>query len=194
VETVFSILIGVGLAAACGFRVFVPLLALSIAARSGHVPLSPDFAWIESIPAIAALGTATLLEVGAYYVPWLDHALDVVATPAAVLAGVVATAAVVTEASPVLRWGVAVIAGGGLAGVVQGATVLARLKSGATTAGLGNPIVATGELVGSAVQSFLAIALPVLAVVAILVLVAIVFTTAHRVLFGRPRRIPNEPS
>jgi len=193
VETVFSILIGVGLAAACGFRVFLPLLALSVAAHGGHVPLSSDFAWIASTPALVALATAAVVEVGAYYVPWLDHALDVVATPAAVFAGVVATAAVVTDISPVVRWGVAIIAGGGIAGAVQGATVLTRLKSGVTTGGLANPVVATGELAASAVQSFLAIVLPVLALVGILVMLAVVFTAARRILFGRPRRVRNEP-
>jgi hypothetical protein len=192
-ETILSILIGVGLAAACGFRVFVPLCALSIAARGGHVPLSADFSWLGSTPALVALATATVFEVVAYYVPWLDHALDVVATPAAVFAGVVATAAVVTDLSPVVRWGVAIIAGGGIAGAVQGATVLARVKSGATTAGLGNPVVATGELVGSAVQSFLAIVLPVLALIGILILLTIVFTAARRVLFGRPRHARGQP-
>lgn len=186
-DTIVSILVGVGLAAACGFRVFVPLLALSIAAKGGHVPLSSDFSWIASTPALIALATATVLEVGAYYVPWLDHALDVVATPAAVLAGAVATAAVVTDLGPVLRWGIAIVAGGGLAGAVQGATVLTRIKSGATTAGVANPVVATGELVGSAVQSFFAIVLPVLAVVGIVIVLALVFAAARRVLFGRPR-------
>jgi hypothetical protein len=186
-ETVISVLIGVGLAAACGFRVFLPLCALSIAAKGGHVPLSSDFAWVASNAALVALATASVLEIVAYYVPWMDHALDVVATPAAVFAGVMATAAVVTEIPPVVRWGVAVIAGGGIAGAVQGATVLTRLKSGVTTGGLANPVVATGELVGSAVQSFLAIVLPILALVAILVMLAVVFTMARRVLFGRFR-------
>jgi hypothetical protein len=186
-ETLVSILIGVGLAAACGLRVFVPLLVLSVAARSGHVPLSQDFSWIASTPALVALATATVLEVSAYYVPWLDHVLDAIGTPAAVLAGVIATAAVVGDLPPVLRWSLAVVAGGGLAGTVQGATVLARLKSGVTTGGLANPVVATGELLGSTVTSVLAIVLPLLAFVLVVALVLVVFAVTRRVLFGRNR-------
>jgi hypothetical protein len=186
-ETLLSIVVGVGLAAACGFRVFVPLLVLSLASRSGHVPLNGDFAWVASTPALVALATATVLEVAAYYVVWLDHALDAVATPAAVLAGVVATAAVVGDMPPVLRWALALLAGGGAAGAVQGATVLTRLKSGATTAGLANPVVATGELVGSVATSVLAIVVPLVALAAVVSMLAIVYSVTRRVLFGRPR-------
>jgi hypothetical protein len=137
VDTVASIFAGVGLAAACGFRVFVPLLVLSIAATLDVIPLAGDFAWIATTPALVALATATIMEIAAYYSPWLDHALDVVATPAAVLAGVITTAAVVSELSPVLRWTLAIVGGGGVAGAVQGATVLLRLKSGVIDGGDG---------------------------------------------------------
>jgi hypothetical protein len=186
-ETLVGVLVGVGLAAACGFRVFLPLLVLSVAARAGHVPLADDFSWVATMPALIALGSATVLEVGAYYVPWLDHALDAIATPAALFAGVIATASVVTDLPQVVRWGLAVVAGGGLAGVVQGATVLTRLKSGATTAGIGNPVVATAELIGSTVTSVLAVLVPLLAVVAVVAMLAVVFAVTRRVLFGRPR-------
>lgn len=184
-DTIVSILAGIALAAACGFRVFVPLLVLSVAARTGHIPIAPDFEWIASMPALVALATATVLEVGAYYVPWLDHALDTVATPTAMLAGVVATAAVVADLPPVLRWGLAVVAGGGIAGTVQGATVLTRLKSGAVTAGLANPLVATIELAGSLVTALLAVALPLLAVALIVALLAWMYRTSRRIFFGR---------
>src|SRR6185503_12680871 len=118
-ETVLSICVGIGLSAACGFRIFVPLLALSIAALSGHVHLSSGFAWIGTTPALIALSVATALEIAAYYVPWLDHALDTIATPAAVIAGTMTTAALVTDVSPFLKWTLAIIAGGGAAGLVQ---------------------------------------------------------------------------
>jgi hypothetical protein len=184
-ETLVGILIGIALAAACGFRVFVPLLVLSIASRTGHVPLAHDFQWISSMPALVALATATVVEIVAYYVPWLDHALDVVATPSAVLAGVIATAAVVGDLPPVLRWGLAVIAGGSAAGTVQGATVLARLKSGTLTAGHANPIVATIELAGSVVTSVLAVVFPILAVVLVVLLLTWIYRTTRKFFFGR---------
>lgn len=180
VETATSIFAGVGLAAACGFRVFVPLLVLSIAAALGAIPLSNDFSWLATTPALVALATATVMEIAAYYVPWLDHALDVVATPAAVLAGVVTTAAVITDMSPVLRWALALVAGGGVAGAVQGATVLVRLKSGVTTAGVANPLVSTGETASSTVTSVLAVIVPLIAFLLVLALVAFLIVMARR--------------
>jgi hypothetical protein len=169
-ETVLSIALGVGLAAACGFRVFVPLLVAGIAARSGHLDLSPGFAWLEGDGALLALGVATVFEVLAYSVPWLDHLLDAVATPAAVVAGVVASAAVFVDLPPVLRWGAALILGGGAAGAVQAGTVLARLKSTLLTGGAGNVVVALLELAGAALLSLLAILAPALVLLALALL------------------------
>jgi hypothetical protein len=193
IGTLVGILVGIALSAACGFRVFVPLLVLGIAGRVGHVSLAGDFHWITSVPALVALGTATVVEIVAYYVPWLDHALDTIATPAAVLAGVFATAAVVGDLPPVLRWGLAIVAGGGAAGTVQGATVLARLKSGAMTAGLANPIVATAELTGSVVTSVLAVLAPLLAVALIVLLLVWIYRTSRRFFFGRGALAPSAP-
>src|SRR2546423_1350380 len=125
-ETLLSLLIGIGLSAACGFRVFVPLLILSIASLTGHVTLASSFAWLGSYPALIAFAVATCLEIAAYYVPWIDNLLDSIATPAAVVAGTIITASLVAHLDPFLRWTLAVIAGGGVAGLVQGATVLTR--------------------------------------------------------------------
>ena len=77
--TILSVLTGIGLAAACGFRVFVPLLALGLAGRAHLLPLNESFAVLSTLPTLIALGTAALVEVAAYYVPWLDNALDVAA-------------------------------------------------------------------------------------------------------------------
>ena len=184
-ETLIGVFIGIALSAACGFRVFVPLFVLGIAGRVGHVPLAGDFHWITSTVALIALGTATVVEIVAYYVPWLDHALDTIATPAAVLAGVLATASVIGDLPPAVRWGLAIIAGGSAAGTVQGATVLARLKSGTMTAGLANPVVATAELAGSVVMSILAVLAPLIAVALIVVLLVWVYRTTRRIFFGR---------
>ena len=169
-ETALSIALGVGLAAACGFRVFVPLLAAAVAARTGHVHLAPGFAWLASDGALVALGAATALEVLAYAVPWLDHLLDAIATPAAVAAGVVASAAVFVDLPPVVRWGAAVILGGGAAGAVQAGTVVARLKSTLFTGGAGNVVVALLELAGAALLSLLAILAPALVLLALVLL------------------------
>ena len=158
-----SVAVGIGLAAACGFRLFVPFLVLGIAARLGEVPLTSGFAWLASNEALLALTVATVLEAAAYKVPWLDHLLDLLASPAAVLAGMLASAAVVTDLPPLLRWGAIVIGGGGAAALVQGMTVLARVKSTVTTGGLGNPLVALWELGSAFVTSVLAVLAPLLA-------------------------------
>lgn len=169
-EILLSILIGIGLAAATGFRVFVPFLVLSIAARSGQVDLSAGFDWIASEAALWTFVVATLLEIGAYYFPWLDNLLDSVATPAAVIAGVVLTAAATGEMSPLLSWSLAILAGGGVAATFQGLTAGTRGISSLTTAGLANPLVATGEVAASTLLSVAAVLLPVVAFVLVVVL------------------------
>lgn len=163
-ETLLALLVGIGLSAACGFRVFVPLLVMSIAAHSGHLELSEGFQWIASDVAVGAFALATVLEIVAFYVPWLDNLLDSIATPAAIIAGTIVTAAMVSDMSPFLKWTLAAIAGGGAAGLVQTATVLTRGASTATTGGLGNPIFATIELGGAFLTSTLAIWLPLVAI------------------------------
>jgi len=163
VETLLSVVLGIGLSAACGFRIFVPFLLTGVAARTGHLTLGDSFAWMSSTPALVVFGVATAIEVGAYYVPWLDHALDVLATPSAVVAGVVMTASVVTGLDPMLKWTLALIAGGGIAATVQAVTVGTRKVSLVTTGGLANPVVSTMELAGSAGLAILAIAIPLLA-------------------------------
>lgn len=164
-EALVSVAVGVALAAACGFRVFVPLLALSAAAYSGHIGLQSGFEWMGSGAALLAFAIATALEVAAYKIPWLDNALDTLATPAALMAGMVVAASVVADLPPLVRWTVVLVGGGGAAGVVQGATVLARLKSTALTGGLGNPILALAELVGAVVTASLALLAPLLAII-----------------------------
>jgi hypothetical protein len=177
-ETMFSILVGLGLAAACGFRIFVPFLVMSAAATTGHLPLAEGFEWIGTRPALIAFGVATLLEVLAFYVPWLDNALDVLAGPATIVAGIVATASVVTDVPPFVRWSVAVVAGGGIAGGFQGGGLLLRSVSTATTGGLGNFVVATFELLGSLLTSVLAIGWPVLVLP---ILALFVFVSVRRI-------------
>jgi len=184
-ETLLSIGIGLGLSAACGFRVFVPLLVASIAAHTGYLTLAPGFEWVGTTQALYAFATATLLEILAYYVPWLDNALDALATPAAVMAGMLIGAAVFTDLPPFLKWSLAIIAGGAAAGMVQGATSLLRLKSTALSGGLANPVVSTLELVGSFVMAIVALMVPVVALLLAVVLCVGAFRLAGRVLFGR---------
>ena len=163
-----SIAVGIGLSAACGFRVFVPLLLVSFASLNGMLPLHAEFEWLATYPALFALGSAALAEVMGYYVPWVDNLLDTVATPAAVVAGTAVSASVLGEdLSPFARWALAVISGGGVAGLVQGGTVAARGASSATTGGAGNVVVSTVENVASVLTTILALIAPVIAVIGV---------------------------
>jgi hypothetical protein len=148
------------------------MLALSASAQAGQVTLAPGFDWIGTQPALIVFAVATVFEIAAYTFPAVDNLLDVVATPAAVIAGTVLTAAVVMELSPLLRWSLALIAGGGVAGIIQTATSTTRAASTATTAGFGNLVVSKAEFIGSATLSFLAVLLPFAALGAALVLIA----------------------
>jgi hypothetical protein len=173
-EVLLSICMGVGLSAACGFRVFVPLLVTSIAANSGHLHLVPAFQWIGTPAGLVTFSVATALEIGGYYIPWLDHFLDMLATPAAVVAGTVLTASMISDVSPFLRWSLAIIAGGGAAATVQAATVVARGFSLAGTGGLGNPLIATVELGGAVMTSILAVLAPFIALALAIMVVGLV--------------------
>ncbi len=180
VHIALALCVGVGMSAACGLRVFVPLLIVGGAARAGALDLAPDFAWAASTPALAGLGVATVIEIVAYYVPWLDHALDVIASPSAVLAGVLVTASLLGEVDPFFRWSLALVAGGGAAGTVQGATVLARAASGLSSAGLANPIVSTAEWVGAAATALVTLLAPPLALLALVIAIAILVRLLQR--------------
>ena len=181
-QSLLSVALGVGLAAAVGLRVFLPLLVVAIAAWAGMLPLSESFQWLGTWPAVLTLAVATVAEIAAYYLPGVDQLLDVVAAPAALVAGSVAAAAVMTDLPPLVKWITAIIAGGGAAGLTQGLSSLIRLKSTVTTGGLGNPIVATGEVGGSLLLSLLAIFMPVLGLVIVVLFLWIAVRTARRLL------------
>ncbi len=191
-ETMLSIFVGVGLSAACGFRIFVPLLIMSIASLSGHLVLSPEFEWIATYPALAAFSIATLFEISAYYIPWVDNFLDAFAVPAATVAGTIVMASVVSDMSPFLKWGLAVIVGGGVAGTIQGFTSITRLVSTATTGGLGNPVVSTAEAGGSVIMSILALTLPIVAVIAVVVIIFFALRKIYVWLSRRNRLQPQQ--
>jgi len=181
-STLFSIALGIGLAAATGFRVFVPLLVAGLAARLGYIPLIDSFAWLQSTPALIALGTAAALETAAFYIPGVDHLLDVVAGPLAIVAGVLTSASVMVDLPPEARWPIALIAGGGIAGLTKAGAALFRVKSTALTGGLGNPAVSTAETAGAATLSILAIAAPIVCALAAIALVVYLFRRTRRAL------------
>ena len=180
IASLLSIALGIGLAAATGFRVFIPLLAAGLAARAGWIPLGEGFSWLAATPALITLGTAALCETLAYYIPGVDHVLDLLAAPASVAAGVVASASVMTDVPASALWPIAIIAGGGIAGLTKGSTALIRAKTGIATLGVGNPVVSTAETVGATGLSILAIALPILCLIVVLALLIWVVRSTRR--------------
>lgn len=196
-STLLSFFLGIGLAAAAGFRVFVPLFALSLAAHFGvdineNWILNENWQWIGSWPAILTLGVATIVEILGYYIPWLDNALDTLAVPLATIAGTMLMGITMVDVdSEVFKWALAIIAGGGTAAAVKGTMSSGRVASTVTTGGTGNFLVSSGETAAASVMSIIAFALPVIA----FVLVLLLFYGIHRTwkfFFNRKKKISDE--
>ena len=171
-ETILGLCIGVGLSAACVFRVFVPLLVMSVASLMGWFEPMKGFEWLAMPAVCMGLAVATVCEIAAYYIPWVDNALDTVSTPAAMIAGTLATMAVSSgEMSQFASWAAAIIVGGGTATAVQMSTVAARGVSTVTTGGIANPVISTGEWIGALVLSVLSFLLPFFVVVLVVCIV-----------------------
>lgn len=192
-DYLIAICAGIGLAAACGFRVFVPLLIMGLGARFGWLGVGDGFAWVATTPALVALTTAAVAEVVIYYVPWLDHALDGIMSPIAVVAGVLVATAVWPDGTPeYLRWTIGLLAGGSAAATAQTSTVASRWTSTLTTGGLTNPIVSTVEATIAFTLAVLAVLLPVLAgIFALLLLFVVVrFVLRRRRAAVAPQPVP----
>jgi len=186
IELAVPIALGVGLAAATGFRVFLPMLIVSAAAYTGHLPLGENFAWLGTPSALIMLSVAALVEILAYYIPGVDNLLDILATPAAVVAGTLVTAAVITDLPPMVKWTTAVIAGGGVAGLTQSVIALLRAKSTILTGGIGNPVIATAELGGSLLVSLLALAAPLIALLVVALFLWLAIRLIRQIMRGAP--------
>ncbi|MES2522677.1 MAG: DUF4126 domain-containing protein [Gemmatimonadota bacterium] len=180
-DSLLPIGVGLCLSAACGFRTFLPLLFVGAASRWGIVPLNGQFEWLASTPGLVVLLSATVAEIVAYFVPFVDNASDVIATPLAIGAGTLMMLTSLGDSSGVIPWALAIILGGGTSGIVQAATVKLRALSSGTTAGTGNAVVAGGELVSASTFSLVALFLPVIAFVVALILLVIVVRVLMRV-------------
>ena len=170
-----GLLLGIGLSAAAGFRVFMPFLCLSAASYFGVWQVPVGMQWAGTLPALILFGTATMVEIAAYYIPWVDNILDTISTPVAVIAGSVLTASALShEVSPMVQWSAGIIAGGATAGIVSSGTAITRVASSVTTGGIANPLLSTSEIGGSVLLSIFAMMLPILT--GCLVLVLLFFT------------------
>jgi len=184
---ILSSFIGIGLAAASGFRVFLPLFAVSLASYLGWIPMNDNFQWLSGLPTLIVTGVATLVEILAYYIPVVDNFLDTVTVPLATVAGSVLFASQFIELGTFPQWALAIIAGGGTAATIAAGFAGTRAASTATTAGIGNNVIATTETAGAGLMSVLSIFLPVIAFILALALLILV------IIFGRKiwRKIRN---
>lgn len=162
---VLSAFIGIGLAAASGFRVFLPLFSVSLASYFHWIPTNDTFEWLSSLPALITTGIAMIAEILAYYIPFVDHLLDTISVPMASVAGSILFASQFTELGTFPQWGLALIAGGGTAATISSGFAGIRAASTATTGGLGNSVVGTTETAGAGLMSVLAMTAPIIAAV-----------------------------
>jgi len=190
-EIITAVAIGIALSASCGFRVFVPMLVASIAAKIGLFPVNEGFQWLASWPAIICFGTATAVEIFAYYIPLVDNLLDTITTPLAVGGGTLLLTSVLPVDNDFLKWAAGFIFGGGAAAAVQSGSVLTRLASTKFTAGAGNAVVATGEHAAAFGTSVLSLFIPLIIVAVIIILVAYILLKFGKRIFKPHTRIKN---
>lgn len=164
-------LLGIGLSAACGLRVFFPLFLVSLLGYLGKLSITENFLWLTQLPAVITFGVASVIEIVAYFIPLIDHLLDAVTIPSSIVSGIVLFASMFPENESLIKWAMAILAGGGTAGLVSSVTSLARFKSTAFTAGLGNPLIAFTETIGSIIISGLSILFPFFVILVIAVLI-----------------------
>lgn len=179
-----SVALGISLAACCGFRIFIPLLIASIAAKFHWLNVSSGFEWLGTAPTIICFSLASVLEIVAYYIPVVDNFLDALTTPSSVLAGTVIAASAFVDFDPMLKWTLALIAGGGTAGIIQAGTGLLRLSSTKFTGGFGNSFVATVENVFSVLGTLTSLLIPLLMLI---VFVGIAFSI-FRLLLAKTKK------
>ncbi|MBR5878454.1 MAG: DUF4126 domain-containing protein [Akkermansia sp.] len=179
-EYVLAIVMGVSLSAACGFRVFIPLLVAGLTSRLAGIPVPDALDWVCGDVALCCLGVAALVETSGYYIPYIDNLLDTINGPLAVVAGSLVMAGMLDAMPDYLQWGLAIVAGGGAAGAVQAGTTALRAASTATTGGLGNPVVSTVENGCSIIGSLLSILAPVLALIGLIITAVLVWLMLRR--------------
>ncbi len=184
-ETIISIFLGIGLAASVGFRIFLPLFALSLASYFDVWDLNENWQWLGSLAAVITFGVATLVEIFAYFIPFVDNLLDGFAVPLAAIAGTAVMVSTVADLDPVVTWSLAIIAGGGTATAIKGAGATGRLASSASTGGMGNPLVSTIETGTAIVVTTASIFSPILAAVLVIIILFIIFKV-YRML--RPKK------
>lgn len=176
---IISAFIGIGLAAATGFRVFLPMFAVSLASYLHWIPMNDHFEWLAGLPTLITTGIATIVEILSYYIPLIDNLLDTISIPMATIAGSVLFASQFADLGTFPQWALALIAGGGTAATISSGFAGIRAASTATTGGLGNSVVGTTETAGAGIMAVLAMMAPIIAAVCTIILIILI------VFFGR---------
>lgn len=184
-EIVISLCVGIALSASSGFRVFVPMLVANLASKYELLHLSQGFEWLGSPIATIIFGVATIVEIGAYYIPFIDNLLDTLAVPSSFIAGTILTTSFLQIDSPILQWTLGVLAGGGVAGTIQSGTGLLRLASSKFTGGIGNSFFATFENFTSVIISLLTLWLPIFVAIICLILSFYLFRKIFKRFFSK---------
>lgn len=191
---------GLGLSAACGLRVFLPLFVAAIAARAEFLHVGPQFDWLGTNAAIVIFGTATVVEVVGFLVPWVDHVLDLLAAPLSAVAGAVLmtsqlgvlTVPGAEGADPLLHpafaWTLGIIAGATTASGVEAASIAGRVSSSVLTIGWLNPIYGMIETVLAFGMSLLALIVPVVAGILVLLFLPLLLVAVWRILVWRRKQ------
>jgi len=183
---VSQLAMGFSLAASAGLRAFLPLFVVGVAGRLDWIPLTSRFEWLADNPALIVFGIAVVAELLADKIPLFDNFLDLFQTFTKPVAGVIVSAAVFSELSPLQTAVLAIVLGGGVATSVHLAKTKVRWLSTAATAGLGNPIISSAEEVGAWGVAWAALFLPLLTAFAIVLLMFFCFRWARRRLRRRP--------
>ncbi|MFZ4261338.1 DUF4126 domain-containing protein [Sphingobacterium sp. HJSM2_6] len=188
-----SLFVGVGLAAATGFRVFLPIFLISLGSYLGWFPLAASFSWMSGISVVIGTGIAMVCEIAAYYLPFIDNVLDSITVPLATVAGTILVAGQFTEINSFVQWALGLIAGGGTAATISAAMAGTRALSSSTTAGIANPIVSTVETLFSTIMSFISIFLPILAIVLVAILLLMTYKFSKKI-WNKLQTKPKQPS
>ncbi|HQW10945.1 MAG TPA: DUF4126 domain-containing protein [Saprospiraceae bacterium] len=154
--------LGIGLSAACGIRMFLPLLLIAVNQRFHLLDTSYHVDWLDSNLALIILITATVIEISAYYIPLIDHILDVVNVPLVFVAGLLSMASILPDMPLYMDKVLGLIVGGSTAVTINGLVGIGRLKSTTLSAGTTNPFYATIENVMTIVITVLSFLIPII--------------------------------
>jgi hypothetical protein len=190
IEAISGLAAAFGLASSAGLNAYVPLLVVALMARyTDLVRLSPPFDLLTNGWIILLLAVLLVIEVVADKVPAVDTANDIIQSVVRPAAGAIlfaASARTIVEIHPLLAIACGVIVAGG----VHAVKATARPAITATSAGMLNPVVSTGEDVLSVAMSVLSVLVPLLILLLVPALVALVVILLRRLRAKAPASSP----